>query len=307
MAGLAWSAPVSCVASRGRSSTHDPPQLSPFDERSARRAARARSQGVLVQHPHPNATLFGVLLCLPTAPGLPLCGNGDFGTSSFFWAALGQAVACPYLVNWDVGRKAQGLDEKLNAEHLFLALAPARQLERDGGKSSEAVGSLQTHNVHEYEKVLGVEGPRCLHGPSRWLCGWALPDQRGDTRTDHYEGNQRPEGVRDKSVHAHTMRALAWDCPLAMEERRIGRGAITGVPSRNVANAVLSEWIVAYPGARRRCGGVTTGPNRATKRKAKPPMRRCIRCSCQGSGSDRCSGILNRNRCRARSWPRVNH
>jgi hypothetical protein len=39
--------------------------------------------GVLTA-PHPNATLFGVLLCLPTAPGLPLQGNGDFGTSAFF-------------------------------------------------------------------------------------------------------------------------------------------------------------------------------------------------------------------------------
>ena len=47
------------------------------------RTAQARSRGVL-STPHPNATLFGVLLCLPTAPGLPLCGNGDFGTSAFF-------------------------------------------------------------------------------------------------------------------------------------------------------------------------------------------------------------------------------
>jgi len=27
---------------------------------------------------------FWMLLCLPTAPGLPLSGNGDFGTSAFF-------------------------------------------------------------------------------------------------------------------------------------------------------------------------------------------------------------------------------
>jgi hypothetical protein len=57
-------------------------------------------------------------LCLPTAPGLPLQGNGDFGTSAFFWAALGQAAACPYLITWDAGRKAQWPVEKLNAEHL---------------------------------------------------------------------------------------------------------------------------------------------------------------------------------------------
>ena len=40
-----------------------------------------------------------------------------------FWAALGQAVACLYLMRWDVGRKAQGLDEKLNAEHLLSVSA----------------------------------------------------------------------------------------------------------------------------------------------------------------------------------------
>src|SRR2546430_834496 len=43
----------------------------------------APDEGCL-RHPHPNATLFGVSLCLPTAPGLPLQGNGDFGTSAFF-------------------------------------------------------------------------------------------------------------------------------------------------------------------------------------------------------------------------------
>jgi len=46
-------------------------------------------------HPHPNATLFAVLLCLPTAPGLPLQGNGDFGTSAFFGQLSGKPLlAC---------------------------------------------------------------------------------------------------------------------------------------------------------------------------------------------------------------------
>jgi hypothetical protein len=36
-----------------------------------------------------------------------------------FWAALGQAAACPYPITWDAGRKAQWLVEKLNAEHLL--------------------------------------------------------------------------------------------------------------------------------------------------------------------------------------------
>jgi hypothetical protein len=34
-------------------------------------------------------------------------GNGDFGTSPFFWAALEQAIACQYLFIWCVERKAQ--------------------------------------------------------------------------------------------------------------------------------------------------------------------------------------------------------
>ena len=35
-----------------------------------------------------------------------------------FWAALGQAAACLYLMKWGLGRKAQWLAEKLNAERL---------------------------------------------------------------------------------------------------------------------------------------------------------------------------------------------
>ena len=68
MAGLAWSAPVSCVALSMRGT----------------RAARRRTRCGCLRHPHPNATLFGVLLCLPTAPELPLQGNADFGMSAFF-------------------------------------------------------------------------------------------------------------------------------------------------------------------------------------------------------------------------------
>ena len=37
-----------------------------------------------IRHPHPNAILYEVLLCLPTAPELPLQGNADFGMSAFF-------------------------------------------------------------------------------------------------------------------------------------------------------------------------------------------------------------------------------
>ena len=35
-----------------------------------------------------------------------------------FWTALGQAAACLYLMKWGLGRKAQWLAEKLNAERL---------------------------------------------------------------------------------------------------------------------------------------------------------------------------------------------
>src|SRR5438105_9670213 len=68
-AGLGWPAPVSCGA------------LSVWD---APRSARTRTGCGVLWHSHPNTTLFGVLLRLPTAPGLPLQGNGDFGTSAFF-------------------------------------------------------------------------------------------------------------------------------------------------------------------------------------------------------------------------------
>jgi hypothetical protein len=54
--------------------------------------------------PPPNATLLGVLLCLPTAPELPLWRNGDFGTSPLLLgSSLGQAAACQYEVMWGVG------------------------------------------------------------------------------------------------------------------------------------------------------------------------------------------------------------
>jgi hypothetical protein len=97
MGGLAWSARYLCC---------------PFDAWDARRAARGHAPDAgCLGHPHPNATLFAVLLCLPTAPGLPLQGNGDFGTSAFFWAALGQAGACSYPSTWGAGRKAQWLVE----------------------------------------------------------------------------------------------------------------------------------------------------------------------------------------------------
>ena len=72
-----------------------------------------------LRHPHPNATLFGVSLCLPTAPGLPLQRNGDFGTSAFFGQLSDKPLLALYMMKWGLGRKAQWLVEKLDAEHLL--------------------------------------------------------------------------------------------------------------------------------------------------------------------------------------------
>jgi hypothetical protein len=48
--------------------------------------------------PEPNATLLGVLLCLPTAPALPIGESGDFGTSPFFGQLSGkQQLASKYI------------------------------------------------------------------------------------------------------------------------------------------------------------------------------------------------------------------
>src|SRR5258708_38921535 len=76
--------------------------LTPFDEGSARHKQRADvGGGGCLWHAHPNATLFGVLLCLPTAPGLPLY-KWRLRCVADFCAALRQAAACQYLVMWGV-------------------------------------------------------------------------------------------------------------------------------------------------------------------------------------------------------------
>jgi hypothetical protein len=82
------------------------------------------------------------------------------------------------------------------------------------------LGSLRTHNVHEYEKVLGVEGPRCLDGAVQGAVRLGTTSPNTATPEPTLRGNERPERVRGKSVHAHTMRALAWDDPLAALVRK---------------------------------------------------------------------------------------
>jgi hypothetical protein len=62
-------------------------------------AARASAGGTLTA-PEPNATLFGVLLCLPTAPALPRAENGDFGTPPIYEQLTGKPVLANVRDNW---------------------------------------------------------------------------------------------------------------------------------------------------------------------------------------------------------------
>jgi hypothetical protein len=98
MAGLAWSAPVSCVA------------LSM--SWSARRAARGHAPDAgCLRHPHPNATLFWSVIAPADGTRTATAGKRRLRYVCVFWAALGQAVACLYLITWGAGRKAQWLVE----------------------------------------------------------------------------------------------------------------------------------------------------------------------------------------------------
>ena len=53
-------------------------------EWDARRKRRAHAPARVPSAPAPNATLLGVLMCLPTAPMLPPEENGDFGMSPIY-------------------------------------------------------------------------------------------------------------------------------------------------------------------------------------------------------------------------------
>ena len=53
-------------------------------ERDARRTQPTQRRRLVLTAPEPNATLLGVLLCLPTAPALPPGHNGDFGMSPIY-------------------------------------------------------------------------------------------------------------------------------------------------------------------------------------------------------------------------------
>ena len=52
--------------------------------RETRAVCSADARMRVLKAPVQNAGLFEVLLCLPTAPALPIEGNGDFGTSPIY-------------------------------------------------------------------------------------------------------------------------------------------------------------------------------------------------------------------------------
>ncbi len=113
--------------------------VSPFRcvGRAPRSADTHRMRGCL-RHSHPNAALFQVLLCLPTAPGLPLQGNGDFGTSAFF----GQLSDKPLLACiWSVGVRAPKRNgwSKIKRWAPSWRIAVVQLINWLGGRSSEAV------------------------------------------------------------------------------------------------------------------------------------------------------------------------
>ena len=71
-----------------------------------------------------NATLVGMLLCLPTAPALPPGENGDFGMSPIY-GQLSDNITYP--VDSHGGRDVKhNRDRKLNADHLLAVRGATR-------------------------------------------------------------------------------------------------------------------------------------------------------------------------------------
>ena len=67
-------------------------------------AARANATASSVLNAaEPNATLFGVLLCLPKAPALPRGENGDFGMSPIY-GQLSDKRLLAFVIRWGCWR-----------------------------------------------------------------------------------------------------------------------------------------------------------------------------------------------------------
>ena len=71
--------------------------LSPFDERNVGRTQRTRQLRRVRMAPEPATALFGILLCLPTAPTLPKLTNENFYFLAFA-AALGPVTDLPIII-----------------------------------------------------------------------------------------------------------------------------------------------------------------------------------------------------------------
>jgi hypothetical protein len=97
MAGLAWSAPVSCVALLMRG-TH-----------AAQRGHAPNCEGAYGIASERSSILSVIVPADGTRAAT--AGKRRLRYVCVFWAALGQAAACLCLVTWGAGRKAQWLVE----------------------------------------------------------------------------------------------------------------------------------------------------------------------------------------------------
>jgi hypothetical protein len=98
-------------------------------------------------------------LCLPTAPGLPLQGSGDFGTSAFF----GQLSDKPLLACiWSHGVRAPKRNgwSKIKRWAPSWRIAVVQLINWLGGRSSEAVRVQSSRFGHLGRRRIRPEGER---------------------------------------------------------------------------------------------------------------------------------------------------
>ena len=80
--------------------------ISPLIRAAPRKPDAIDAMAPVLTAPEPNATLLGVLLCLPTAPALPPGHNGDFGRSPIY-GQLSDKPLLAFVRIWGAGRNAQ--------------------------------------------------------------------------------------------------------------------------------------------------------------------------------------------------------
>jgi hypothetical protein len=86
-----------------------------FRSEGVRRTQCARQRTRVLTTPEPNATLFGVLLCLPTAPVLPPGEKGDFGRSPIY-GQLSDKHGLPLSTYMEVRDIKRNREEELKAK-----------------------------------------------------------------------------------------------------------------------------------------------------------------------------------------------